>query len=101
MLIQLLTHDVKRLENILVKHQSNDATVVIVLLQNGVYAAQTCLSRYPNARYCTRYYALESDWMAAGLNSIISASDTCKPRLISPEEWVGLCAEHHPIITIQ
>lgn len=96
MLIQLLTYDIRRLENILVKHQSDDAAGVIVLLQNGVYAAPACLSGYPNVP-C---YALESDWMAAGLNSIIS-TETCKPILISPEEWVGLCAEQHPIITIQ
>jgi sulfur transfer complex TusBCD TusB component (DsrH family) len=68
-----------------------DKQCPVILLQNGVYSANTLVKKYPN----NVYYALENDWLASGLPPCSLVT------LISSSDWVNLCALHHPVITIQ
>lgn len=68
-----------------------EANAVVILLQNGVYAAAKVVHKYPEIAV----YALHNDWHASGL------VDNVKVTLISAQQWVELCALHHPVITIQ
>lgn len=63
----------------------------IILMQNGVYAASNLLNTFPEHTV----YALLADWQASGLPEL------SKVKLISPQEWVELCACNKPVITLQ
>lgn len=85
MIVQLLTNQTKLL---LPYCHANTA---VILLQNGVYAANKIRQDFPNIPV----YALENDWLASGL--VVNKN----VKLISASQWVELCATHHPVITIQ
>ncbi|MGB3727535.1 MAG: DsrH/TusB family sulfur metabolism protein [Glaciecola sp.] len=85
MLIQLLCNQA----DLLKQYTINETP--ILLLQNGVYAAKNILNEYPNAVL----YALQADWLAAGLNKPDRLS------LITHNEWVALCEQHQPIVSVQ
>ncbi len=62
----------------------------LVLLQDGVYAAKTIIEDYSNFIV----YAIEDDFCASGQKP--SSGIT----LISIDEWVKLCAQHPPVLSI-
>jgi sulfur transfer complex TusBCD TusB component (DsrH family) len=68
-----------------------DLAVPIIMLQNGVYSASLLSNKYPS----NTFYALENDWLASGLIAPVNVT------LISASKWVDLCAQQHPVITIQ
>jgi len=63
----------------------------VILLQNGVYAALSLIADYPK---CT-FYAVKNDYFASGLPKLENLI------LVSDMQWVNLCAQQHPVITIQ
>lgn len=66
-------------------------TKQILLMQDAMYIKPEVLSMHTNKSF----YALKSDWLAAGL------PDNHTVQLISTKQWVSLCAEHPPVLTIQ
>lgn len=85
MLIQILTNDLRPLQN----YENYEGPVI--LLQDAVYAAKEIRENYPNFKL----YMLESEFLASGVKS----SDCY--NIIQPEQWVELCAKFHPVLTIQ
>lgn len=85
MIIQLFSANASKLENYV------DEKSIVLLIQDGVYALNDILRRYPKCAI----YILENDWQASGLLS----DGGCK--IISDKDWVLLCAQHSPIVTLQ
>jgi len=56
-----------------------------------VYAASEIAETYPNFII----YALSNDYEASGLALIDEV------KLIDTLQWVALCSEHHPVVSIQ
>lgn len=85
MLIQILTDDLRPLQ----QYKSYEGPVI--LLQDAVYVAKEIKVCYPGFDV----YMLESEFLASGINK----SDFY--NIIQPEQWVELCANFHPVLTIQ
>jgi sulfur transfer complex TusBCD TusB component (DsrH family) len=88
MLIQLL---VNKPELVVPFLPTGTETATIVLLQDGVYSAQNLHKHFPQLVI----YAISDDWQCAGLPNEHNLT------LISCEQWVDLCAENQPVITLQ
>jgi sulfur relay protein TusB/DsrH len=85
MIIQLLSNTPEKV------HSYCNDKVGLILLQDGIYCAQSLAKKYPN----NTIYALDDDWLASGLPLVEGIN------LISADEWVNLCARFHPVVTIQ
>ena len=85
MLIQLLNNTPESAISLV----DENAETPLILIQSGVYAYKTLLDKTE-----AKIYALEKDWKAAGL-------EESRVQTINYEQWVDLCAKHHPVITLQ
>lgn len=70
-----------------------DMDCSILLLQEGVYLFDAL------QKECEKVYVLESDFLASGLQ--LSDKQSYSVSLVSKTTWVEMCAENHPIISIQ
>ncbi|WP_395343308.1 DsrH/TusB family sulfur metabolism protein [Ningiella sp. W23] len=72
-----------------------------VLLQDGVYLFSMLIDHVPSSAI----YILKADLDASGLESTLKAhletKSSAKLQVISDEQWVALCTENSPIVTVQ
>lgn len=85
MIIQLFSANASKLENYV------EEKALILLIQDGVYALNDIRTRYPKCAI----YILENDWQASGL------LNDGKCTVLSDKDWVLLCAQHSPIVSLQ
>ncbi|WP_371193049.1 hypothetical protein [Glaciecola sp. SC05] len=78
----------------------DDESIHFVLLQNGVYLLPRLLTLVSPHRI----KVLDVDWRAAGLDAQFNdhpAINNKHVNYISHTQWVVLCAEHTPVMTLQ
>lgn len=95
MLIQVMSN---RLDQ--VRAYIEDESIHFVLLQNGVYLLPKLLTLVSPHRV----NVLDTDWHAAGLGAQFidhPGINNKHVNYISHTQWVVLCAEHTPVMTLQ
>jgi len=91
MLIQVLCNRFDRIASYI-----EDEEVHFVLMQNGVYMLPQLLESVS----AHRIVVLNTDWVASGLAHQGLMKDK-QVHTISNAQWVGLCAEHKNVVTVQ
>nr|WP_136252223.1 hypothetical protein [Ningiella ruwaisensis] len=85
-----------------------DKKICVVLLQDGVYLYPSLVRilEEKDLNNLIDLRVLDIDWMASGLGALVSSADksgaqTIERHLVNTQQWVALCAEHSPIMTVQ